>query len=55
MLMEEPMVITTQQDQIVQIGSPTLGPVLAMMRLDEMSLGTSRPDATTMPKPELMT
>lgn len=53
MLVDEPVVVTTQQDQIVQMGGLALGPVSAMVTVNEVSLRTAGDPAAAIPEPEL--
>lgn len=53
MLVDEPVVVTTQQDQIVQIDGPALGPVSAMVTVNAVSLRTAAEPAAAIAEPEL--
>ena len=50
---EEPVVISTQQDQIVEVGGSPVGPMLDVVAMDPTLMRTSRESAATVPMPEL--
>ncbi len=52
-LMEEPVVVTAEQDQIAQIGGSTVGPMGLVVGMDETSFGASRPDTSPVSMPQL--
>jgi ribosomal protein S5 len=52
---EEPMVVSTHQDQIGQIGGSTVRPVLSVVGMDEILGPTAGETTTAVPIPELTT
>ncbi len=52
---EEPVVVATEEDQIVQIGRASIGPVLTVVGMNEMSSPTTGEATATIPEPELVT
>jgi len=52
-LVDEPVVITAQQDQIVQIGGTTVGPMSDVMTMHPGLPATTREPATTVTMPKL--
>ena len=54
-LMEKPVVIAAEEDQIGQIGGPSVGPVFSVMAMDEIPGATAGETTTAIPMPELTT
>ena len=54
-LMEEPVVVTAEEDQIVQIGGSSIGPMCLVMGVEPTFERTSGPPAVPVPMPELVT
>jgi hypothetical protein len=52
-LVDEAMVKAAEQDQVLQIGGTKIGPVFAVMTVDEMFLQAARESAAPIPEPEL--
>ena len=52
---EEPVVVPAQQDQIVQVGGPTVGPMFDVVAVDVADPSTSGELTATVPGPELTT
>ena len=50
---EEPVVVSAQQDEIVEVGGPTVGPMLDVVAVDEAEVGTARELASAVSSPEL--
>jgi hypothetical protein len=53
--MQEPVVVTTEEDQIVQIGGSSIGPMLLVVGVEPSLERTSRPPTASVPMPELVT
>ena len=53
--MEEPVVVATQQDQIVQIGRSPIRPVSEVVGMNEVSGATTGELTASIPIPELVT
>jgi hypothetical protein len=51
--MDEAMVIATEEDQILQIGETEIGPMLAMVAVEEVSLRAAGEATAPIPEPEL--
>jgi hypothetical protein len=52
---EEPVVVSAEEDQIVQIGGSTISPVSDVMGVDEIPGSTTRETTAPIPIPELVT
>jgi hypothetical protein len=50
---DEAMVISAEQDQILQIGETEIGPMFAVMDVEEVSFRTAGEPAASIPEPEL--
>jgi hypothetical protein len=50
---DEPMVIAAEKDQVLQVGGSEVGPMFAMMGMDELSFWTAGKATASIPEPEL--
>ena len=55
MFVEEPVVVTAEEDQIVQVGGSSVCPMCLVMSVEPTWEGTSRPSTATITEPELTT
>ena len=53
--MEEPVVVTAEEDQIVQIGWSSIGPMCLVVGMEPTFERTARPPTVPVPMPELVT
>ena len=54
-LMKEPVVVSAEEDEIVQIGGSSIGPMGLVMGMDEVSAATAGELTASVSMPELMT